>query len=406
MRTSFIAAILATGMSFTAYGQVDELKVARAKVITVYKRLASIPPASADVETWAQAYVAAQDPAAKKAALYAVAEAATQSDFFYSRTVMNFADPETNEGEELLPRNLSDYTATIVGFIRDELDYRLILSDDVVYIPNAGLNLPYSAQNNESYATLEEQVILGQQPLAASLTQTTQTAVTGLPLQAGIYTLRGYGSVFYQDGTNRAPFRYTYINYLCHDMEELSDVTRPDIYVRRDVDRTPGGDGEKFRTECVGCHAGMDPQTKAFAYMNFEITDEENNISQITYSNTPVAKVNQNNDTFPNGATVEDDAWLNIWYEGANAEAGWSKTIKSGNGPKSWGQAMADTEMFPKCMAKRVYKVVCLGDASTNSAKATISTLSNQFKEDGYNMKKLFHNTAATCGEALSFGAE
>ncbi|NRA63780.1 MAG: hypothetical protein HRU19_04815 [Pseudobacteriovorax sp.] len=400
MKVSIITGLLFGGLAFTAYGQADALKVARAKVSTVYKRLASVPPPAADLENWAAAYVAATDDAGKNAALLTVAQAATANDFFYSRTVRNFADPETNEGEELIEQNLSDYTATIVGFIRDGLDYRTILYDDVVYIPNAGLNLPYSPENNDSYAALEELVRTGQQPLAGSLTQSTQTAVTQYPVQAGIYTLRGYGSVFYNDGTNRSPLRYTFINYLCKDMEELSDVTRPDIYVRRDVDRTPGGDGEKFRTECVGCHAGMDPQTSAFAFVDF---DPE--AGRITYSQTPVPKVNRNNDTFPNGAAVTGDAWLNIWYEGTNANLGWSKEIKSGNGPKSWGQAMADTEMFPQCMAKRVYEVVCLQDGTTNLAKANISAMATQFVAEGHNMKKLFENTAALCGEQLSFDA-
>lgn len=400
MRILTVVGLVAGLMASTGYAQQDALKVARAKVSTVYKRLASVPATTAEVETWAQAYVAATSAAEKRAALAAVAQAATLNDFFYSKTVMNFADPETNEGEELLETNLSDYTSTIIGFVKDELDYRTILYDDIVYIPAAGLNLPYSPNDNVSYQTLESQVFAGQVELAPSLTQSTQTAVTGLPIQAGIYTLRGYGSVYYNDGTNRAPFRYTLINYLCSDLEQLSDVTRPDIYVRRDVDRTPGGDGEKFRTECVGCHAGMDPQTKAFAFMDFTPGDDGTGI--VSYAQTPVPKVNRNNDVFPNGAPVEDDSWLNIWYEGSNANVGWSETIKSGTGPKSWGEAMADTTMFPECMSQRVYEVVCLRDNSTNLAKADIKTLSQTFIEDNYNMKKLFQNAAVTCGESLN----
>ncbi|SMF28886.1 hypothetical protein [Pseudobacteriovorax antillogorgiicola] len=392
----------------------DKLKVARAKVSTVYKRLASVPATSAEIETWAGEYAAATDAAGKRAALAKVAAAAVANDNFYSKTVMNFADPETNEGEEILAQNLSDYTATIVGFIKDELDYRRILHDDIMYtatptvtvtVPDpaddgnvAAVQLgPYSPTDNFAFQRLEEGVKRGQVELAASLTQVAQSATTGYAIQAGIYSLRGYGSVFYNDGTNRSPLRYTFINYLCRDMEELSDVTRPDIYVRRDVDRTPGGDGEKFRTECVGCHAGMDPMTKAFAFVDFDP-----DAAQITYGATPVAKVNRNNDTFPNGAVVEDDAWQNIWLEGTNAGLGWSKEITSGNGPKSWGQAMSETEMFPECMAERVYEVVCLRDSSTNKAKADISSLAGQFVQDGYNMKALFMNAAVTCGEDLN----
>ena len=408
---------LLTGLlSFSTHsvGQDDELKTARAKVSTVFKRLASIPAAAAELESWAGEYVAAKDAAAKRDVLAKVATAAIAQDTFYSRTVMNFADPETNEGEEILARNLSDYTATIIGFIKDELDYRRILYDDVVYTVNPALTVnlpdndnngqltpvttgPYSAADNLAYERLEEAVKHGQVTLADNLTQATQSATTGYAIQAGIYSLRGYGSVFYNDGTNRSPFRYTYINYLCSDLEEISDVTRPDIYVRRDVDRTPGGDGSKFRTECVGCHAGMDPQTKAFAFVDFDV---DNGV--LTYSQQPVPKVNRNNDTFPNGASVRDDAWQNIWYEGSNKDLGWSKTYKSGTGPASWGQAMSDTTMFPECMAERVYETVCLTNTNTRKAQSDIKTLSSQFVKDNFNMKSLFLNTAVTCGENLN----
>ena len=144
----------------------------------------------------------------------------------------------------------------------------------------------------------------------------------------------------------------------------------------------------------------MDPQTKAFAFVDFDPANDAGGI--LTYSTTAVPKVNRNNDTFPNGAAVQDDAWQNTWYEGSNASLGWSKTIKSGNGPASWGQAMADTTMFPECMAERVYEVVCLTDTKAKKAKADIKTLGAQFVKDSFNMKSLFKNTAVTCGENLN----
>ena len=403
MNKGIIKALCAAGLlnfACIAWGQGTDMPTAVAKVSTLFKRLASAPPSDmGQLEGWAAEYVAATDAAARTAVLNKVAAAAVEVDTFYSRTVMNFADPETNEGEELLSRNLSDYTALIIGFIRDELDYRRILFDDIMYVPSPGLGLPaYQDTNNDAFEQLESLVIQGQQSLAANLTQVTQSGTTDYPIQAGIYSLRGYGSVFYNDGTNRAPFRFTYMNYLCKDVEEVSDVTRPDIYVRRDVDRAPGGDGEKFRSECVGCHAGMDAQTSAFAFVDFDP-----DANRITYSDLPVAKVNRNNDTFPSGSAVADDSWINIWYEGSNANLPWSQSVRQGNGPKSWGQAMAETGMFPSCMAERVYKVVCLKSPDTQSAREEISSLANQFTEDNYNMKSLFINTAVTCGEGLNF---
>ena len=56
-------------------------------------------------------------------------------------------------------------------------------------------------------------------------------------------------------GTNRAQFRFTMINHLCHDMETVMDNTRPTDRIRQDVARTPGGDSRIFLNNCVGCHS-------------------------------------------------------------------------------------------------------------------------------------------------------
>ena len=54
--------------------------------------------------------------------------------------------------------------------------------------------------------------------------QTTQSAVYGLPAAAtaGIMTTRAGASAFFIAGTNRAMFRFTMINHLCHDMEQVA----------------------------------------------------------------------------------------------------------------------------------------------------------------------------------------
>ena len=67
-------------------------------------------------------------------------------------------------------------------------------------------------------------------------------------------------------------FRFTMINHLCHDMEQLMDTTRPTDRIRQDVARSPGGDSRIFLNNCVGCHSGMDPMAQAFAYYNFDAT--------------------------------------------------------------------------------------------------------------------------------------
>jgi len=376
----------------------DDLSKAKAQVAFVYKRLAGVPASSADIDTWGAGLVAAADKTVYLTDV--VAKAATDNDRFYAVTVLNFAQIEASEDRALADGTnvLNDLTATVIGMVRDEKDYRGILSEDVLYIPTGAT---YAPGTNAIYETLYTNVKNGA-PLGSALSATTQSGAggTGLTVQAGIFTLRGFGSTYYDAGTNRAPFRFTMMNYVCRDMEDLSDVSRADIYVRRDVDRAPGGDATKYRTECVGCHAGMDPLSNAFSYFNFVPAAQANQAAAITLATAPVAKTNQNNDVFPGGAVVSSDAWQNLWLEGTNSALGWDATKKSGNGVKSLGEMLASSKMFPECMAKRVYKTVCLKEGTSTADKAAISRLAGEFSKT-YNMKDLFKDAAVDCGSKI-----
>lgn len=376
-----------------------DIKKARALVSTVYKRLASQNPSSEQLESWAKSYVGAKDAAAEKKVLSTVAAEAVKVDSFYSRTVLNYAERETNESGDIT-NVLNDHTATIVGMVRDGVDFRQVLYGDIIYVPNASLNLGnYSDGDNAVYESLQTQVQSGAMPLASSLQKATQSQTTAISVSSGVLTTRGYGSVFYNDGTNRSPILYTFRDYLCTDLEtEVADATRPDIHVRRDVERAPGGDSQKFRSECVGCHAGLDPMSKAFAYIDW---DAEN--SQLVYGSQPVPKVNRNSDAFPNGAVVKDNKWINFWTQGRNKSLGWNPKMTSGTGIKSWGQSIATHGKFPTCMAERVYKTVCFKESLSAREEGLVDSLSNSFKKSGYNMKELFKSSAVECASGLRF---
>jgi len=205
----------------------DDLSKARAQVSFVFKRLASVPPSAADLEKFAAKLASASD---KEAVLLEVADAAILVDSFYSRTVLNFAQPEANEERELndAAGTLNDLTATIVGYVKDGKDYRTILSGDTMYIPTGQT---YNANDNLIYDTLHTAVKNGASQLSASISEVPQVPANGLNQAAGIFTLRGFGSVYFDAGTNRAATRFTFMNYTCLDMEALSDVTRPEFYV-------------------------------------------------------------------------------------------------------------------------------------------------------------------------------
>ena len=67
-------------------------------------------------------------------------------------------------------------------------------------------------------------------------------------------------------------FRFTLLNHLCRDMEQVHDTSRPPDRIRQDVTRSPGGDSSVFLNNCIGCHNGMDPMAQAFAYYDFDET--------------------------------------------------------------------------------------------------------------------------------------
>jgi hypothetical protein len=85
-------------------------------------------------------------------------------------------------------------------------------------------------------------------------------------------TTRAAAEAFFIAGTNRAMFRFTLMNHMCMDMEQVLDTTIAPDRIRQDVSRGPGGDSRVFMNNCIGCHAGMDPLAQAFAYYTFDET--------------------------------------------------------------------------------------------------------------------------------------
>ena len=205
----------------------------------------------------------------------------------------------------------------------------------------------------------------------SELSQTTQSATYGIPsaATAGAITTRAAAEAFFVAGTNRAMFRFTLINHLCEDMEQVHDTSIIPDRIRQDVSRSPGGDSRVFLNNCIGCHAGMDPLAQAFAYYNYNETSG-------AASNTRPASCNRSTSTttttFADGFVTPDDAWNNHWRQGQNALIGWSSGLPgSGNGAKSLGQELAGTHAFAQCQVTKVFKAVCLrapGDRADRDA--------------------------------------
>jgi hypothetical protein len=174
-------------------------------------------------------------------------------------------------------------------------------------------------------------------------------------------------------------------------MEQMSDTTRPDFHVRRDVARSPGGDATVYKTKCAGCHSGMDALAGAWAHFDFS-TD------RVIYTPGNVqAKINQNGHEFPEGYITNDDSWMNNWLKGQNSRVGWLGA-EQGNGPQELGRMLSETKQFPKCMAQRVFKKVCLRSPTLQKDQDAINNMADEFSSgQTYNMKNLFSMAVEAC---------
>ena len=363
-----------------------------------------------------------------QAALYAIdgAPSVAATGDFYTVTLKNWVTPWTNEEQDVFAP-LNDYSATVIGMVRDELDFREILSGNIIYrgaIPGIP---PYSANDNRHYEVLEASGRNLADP--AVLVRDSQSAVTGLPAAAvaGVMSTRAAARAFFVDGTNRAMFRFTLLNHLCMDLEQLKDSSRPVDRVRQDVSRSPGGDSRLFLNQCVACHAGMDPLAQAFAYYDFPYPGEEEfpdleleerkDLGSTLYTPGVVqGKYLINDTTFPTGYVTTNDHWTNYWRLGNNsARVGWrgnagnsgaidmavNPAFAEGDGAASMGRELANSDAFSYCHVKKVFRSVCLREPMPTSAdSAAVDGFVANFNS-GHNIKQVFAEVAGYCAGHL-----
>jgi hypothetical protein len=353
----------------------------------IYNRIAGVPPTAAQL-----AQMTATD--AVSAALIA-----TNDPLFYNNTIRNLAAPWTNRDQSVFVP-LNDYTATVVGMVRDNVPFNTLLSADLVYIGDGKSGEgTYSPANNAMYDALDA----NNADLSVHLVSSTQSALSGIPATAtaGIMTTRGAAAAFFINGTNRAMFRFTMLNHLCNDLPTVMDTTRPPDRIRQDVTRSPGGASSLFLNNCIGCHSGMDPMAQAFAYYNFNNIDPTttDTTGQIVYTAGQVQpKYHINNTNFPQGYNTMDDSWNNHWRTGPNYILGWSATLPgSGSGAKSMGQELESSAAFTSCQVTRVFKDVCLRAPNSAADFTQVASMITSFQAHNYSLRQAFAEGAAYC---------
>jgi hypothetical protein len=386
-----VAILLAAFLGATLAPAASASDTERKQAKRMHDRLTGVAPSQAVLDRM-EAEINVSDPLA--AAMIAIdGPNNPASKYFYNVTLKNFATPWTNE-EQSAFAPLNDYSATVIGMIRDNRRFDGILSDDVLYKGADGLPrvAAYSPSGNAHYQDLEDLHYDLSDPNV--LQENTQSSLNGLPpaATAGVVTSRAAAEAFFSAGTNRAMFRFTLMNHLCTDLEPLKDNTRPPDRIRQDVSRSPGGDSRIYLNSCLGCHAGMDPMAQAYAYYEYD----EAGGSLIYTAGNVQPKYLINADNFKPGYVTTDDHWDNYWRQGQNANLGWGPEMPAAqrNGAKTLGRELAGSEAFARCQGIKVYRTVCLSDP----AESTLNDLltDSGFRTD-FNMKNLFATAAVAC---------
>jgi len=360
----------------------------RDQAYTLHTRIAGVPPTPAVLNSMAQKIDTGQS-------IDAAYEAMEDSNF-YNTTLRNFVTPWTNKDQSVFA-DLNDYTATVIGLIRDERPFTQTLTADVVYVGASNLNLPaYAQNNNDHYIAMQEAGIDLGDP--SQLVSTMQTQLPNTPLTtdatAGVLTTRAAAAEFFFAGTNRAMVRFTLMNYMCRDLEQLKDITRPSNFIRQDVSRAPGGDSAVFLNNCIGCHSGLDAVAKAFAYY-----DWDQNQAQIVYTPNQVTEKHLiNSSNFPLGYVTTNDSWVNYWRNGPNTVLGWNPVgAGRGSGAKSFGAEIAGSRAFSTCQVEKTFQQVCLREPTTGADLAAVERIADVFENNQYSMKRVFAETAVHC---------
>jgi len=360
---------------------------AREQAKRIHDRLVGVPPLP-DAHDSMEAQILAGD--AIGAAYYAM-----DHPLFYSSALKNFATPWTNV-ERTVFADLNDYTATVIGMIRDDVAFDQVLSADLVYVGAPGFaSTGYSQADNEHYRELEALgVDLGD---PSQLVAQSQSGQAGSPLgpgdAAGVMTTRAAGEAFFSAGTNRRMWRFTSLNFLCRDLEDMQDITRPVDRIRQDVSRSPGGDSSVFHNTCTGCHSGMDPMAGAFAYYEWDMEAE-----RLLYTPGQVQPKHLiNAETFPYGYVTADDRWDNHWRAGINAALGWADGPGGGFGAKSLGEEITGSRAFSVCQVEKVFAQVCFRPVSSPADRAAVDQIADVFEGQNYSLKRVFAETAVYC---------
>jgi hypothetical protein len=168
---TLVAALLCSALPPAAIG------APRDQAKRIHDRLVGTPPSDTTLNQMAALISGPNDTVgALAAANLAIDRNRVEASPFYNVTLKNFATPWTNRDQTVFAP-LNDYTATVIGMVRDDLPFNSVLSDDILYTATSGGAPAYSPANNDHYQYLEDNNV----DLRSVLQQTTQSSLNGIP---------------------------------------------------------------------------------------------------------------------------------------------------------------------------------------------------------------------------------
>lgn len=183
----------------------------------------------------------------------------------------------------------NDFSALVAGVVRDNRDFREILTADYYYDVKGVANetderTRFFNQTNyipveTTYLNLQNALVFkAKQKLVRTARSTpylqseknyAMVDLDNNPEPAGVFTTRTFAERNLSGGTNRRAVEFSLKQFLCVSMAEAADSSASDQYVGRDVERFPAGDHNKYLTSCKSCHSVMDGMRGAFAKMDY-----------------------------------------------------------------------------------------------------------------------------------------
>ncbi len=452
-RPLFLLALVFVATSFDALRALDEV-TARDHALRLHERLTGVPPSSTELTLLTQLLRDGK-----------VAEATFRvmnNNYFYkelARSFSAFADIDQQPND-----TLTDFSAAVVGLTISNRRFDELFYGDILYTaPDALMTYQFGTPpvnvNHDSSplirvnggaapagfvrppfrcnttgctnATVNPDVIYDDQAHFSDLQNRFPDWPQRLVLRsqyssyqllrneqkvpassiAGVWTLQEAAREVFNAGTNRRILRL-FLRLLGYELEQVHDATRPDLYVRRDVDRQPGGSVSAFQQGCRGCHAGMDGLVQAFVY--FDFTGRLRYGPTFTQNAPNDFKIYRQHNIYPQGHLAVNDQWVNLWTQGPNASRiGWrtpkaiTSDVTQGSGAASLAASFAGTEAFSNNLAKVVFQRICLR-APTTLEKGTLNNKARAFEEGisdyesfsangPYNMRALHASVAEMC---------